>query len=157
MPQDIITPRDIAKYFLLRAQEDGELISPLKLQKMVYFAYAAYLRKKEGKEKLFNEKIEAWPNGPVVPSLYQDLKKYGAGPIDALEFVDIPPEQFKKNTSKEIMELLDSVYELCSEYTAFQLTAATHREKAWQEARKGLEVTEPSHNPLQDKDILTQA
>ena|SRR3989338_8298183 len=156
MPKDTISPKDIAKYFLIRAQEDGELISPLKIQKMVYFAYAAYLRNKKGRKRLFNEKIEAWPNGPVVPSLYQDLKVYGAGPIDPLEYADISMDEFKKYNPTEVVELLDGVYELCSGLTAFELTAATHREKAWQEARKGLETTEPSRNPLRDEDILAQ-
>lgn len=155
MPKDTISPKDIAKYFLIRAQEDGELISPLKMQKMVYFAYAAYLRSKKGKEKLFNEKIEAWPNGPVVPSLYQDLKVYGSGPIDPLKYADTSIDELKKNTPTEVIELLNGVYETCSQFTAFELTMATHQEKAWQEARKGLEATEPSSNPLRDETILS--
>ena len=155
MPKDTISPKDIAKYFLIRAQEDGELISPLKIQKMVYFAYAAYLRSKKGKEKLFNEKIEAWPNGPVVPSLYRDLKVYGSGPIDPLKYADISVDKLKQDTPEEVIELLNGVYETCSQFTGFELTVATHQEKAWQEARKGLGATEPSNNPLRDDYILS--
>lgn len=154
MTKDTIPPKDIAKYFLIRAQEDGELISPLKMQKMVYFAYAAYLRSKKGKEKLFNEKIEAWPNGPVVPSLYQELKVYGSGPINSLKYADISIDEFKKNAPTEVLELLNGVYETCSQFTAFELTMVSHQEKAWQEARKGLGATEPSNNPLRDETIL---
>lgn len=62
---DVITPKDVARYFLYRAYDDGEWVTPLKMQKLVYFAYVWTLLM-TGK-KLFNEEIQAWPNGPVVP------------------------------------------------------------------------------------------
>lgn len=33
---------------------------------------------------LIDEQIEAWKYGPVVPSLFHDLKKYGNQPVDGL-------------------------------------------------------------------------
>lgn len=156
LDKDIISPRDIAKYFLLRASEDGELISPLKMQKLVYFAYVLYLVSKEGKERLFNEKIEAWANGPVIPSLYGELKKYGSSPIDIREFVDISGEDFTKKYNGKVIEMLDKTYELCEKYTAFELVVATHSEKGWIEARKSLSPNEKSNNPILDEHILEQ-
>lgn len=154
--KDLIQPKDIAKYFLLRAREDGELISPLKMQKMVYFAYVAYLLQNKGKKKLFDEKIEAWPNGPVVPSLYLELKKYGSSPIKIEDYVDVSEEYFTKKYPQEVLENLNEVYKQCSAYTAFELTGLTHQQKAWLEARKGLAPNEPSHNPILDSHILEQ-
>ena len=53
---------DIAKYFLHKAQaateEDQELISNLKLQKLVYYAQGLHVAI-YGKP-LFSEKVEAW-------------------------------------------------------------------------------------------------
>jgi uncharacterized phage-associated protein len=156
MPKDLISPAEIAKYFLIRAEKDGELITPLKMQKLVYFAYVFFLVSKEGKEKLFNEPIQAWPAGPVVPSLYQELKKYGSSPINIEDFVDINEEEFLKSNRSEIIEVLDKTYENCEKWTAFELVTLTHQEKGWLEARKGLQPYEKTSNIISDKDILAQ-
>ncbi len=151
-----ILPSNIAKYFLIRAEKDGNLISPLKMQKLVYFAYVVYLLEKKGKNRLFNEKIEAWPVGPVIPSLYRELKKYGSFPINIQNFVDISEENFYKKYNPKIIELLDETYEMCEKFTAFELVVITHREKGWIEARKNLEPNEKSNNPILDEHILKQ-
>ena len=54
----------------------------MKLHKLLYYAQGWYLAV-VGKP-LLNETITAWKYGPVVPSLYYDLKKFGARPIDRL-------------------------------------------------------------------------
>jgi len=74
---------DIANYFLLKAQEaqeeDQELISNLKLQKLIYYAQGIHLAS-EG-TPLFPDRIEAWTYGPVVPTLYHHYKTYGSSGI----------------------------------------------------------------------------
>ena len=55
---------DVAAYIL---ENQGEMTT-LKLQKLVYYAQAWSLSL--DKTPLFDEKIEAWPNGPVVKDLY---------------------------------------------------------------------------------------
>ena len=152
----MLSPSDIAKYFLIRTEEDGNLISPLRMQKLVYFAYVSYLLKNKGKDRLFEEKIEAWPAGPVIPSLYRELKKYGSMPIDAKSYVDITKEKLLEKCSKEVLELLDRVYEACEQFTAFQLMLVSHKERAWINARKGLAPNASSNNLLLDKEILAQ-
>lgn len=156
----MLTPNDIAKYFLLKTEQDGELISPLKMQKLVYYAYAWHLVKT--KEKLFSDQIEAWANGPVVPSLYVELKKFGSStsPIDLENFVDINTEVGAANFVSKIPPAtkanLDEVYERYQTMTAFELVVLTHDEKPWAEARKGLEPGEKSSNPILDQHIIEQ-
>lgn len=61
------TVQEVADYFLAEAPPDT--MTSLKLQKLCAYAQAislAYL----GKE-LFDEDLEAWEKGPVLPSLYQ--------------------------------------------------------------------------------------
>lgn len=156
MVRDVVSPIEIAKYFLMRAEKDGELITPLKMQKLVYFAYVFYLVAKQGKERLFEEKIEAWPAGPVVPSLYRELKKYGSSPIDAESFVDITEQRFLDKLGPEVKNILDRTYENCEKWTAFELVVLSHEEKGWLEARKGLRPEEKSNNVILDKYILEQ-
>ncbi|HSX79064.1 MAG TPA: type II toxin-antitoxin system antitoxin SocA domain-containing protein, partial [Candidatus Saccharimonadia bacterium] len=57
---------DVAQYFLAKADEDaGDLMSNLKLQKLVYYAQGFALALLD--KPLFPQCIEAWIHGPVVP------------------------------------------------------------------------------------------
>src|SRR4051812_39910789 len=69
----------IANEFLRLAKEDKAQISPLKLQKLVYFAHGWYLAL-AGKP-LIEERVQAWQFGPVIPTLYREFKRYGNSPI----------------------------------------------------------------------------
>src|SRR5690349_8592497 len=60
-----VTAHDVAAYIL---QKQGE-ITAMKLQKLAYYSQAWSLVWDE--EPLFRERIEAWANGPVLPSLYK--------------------------------------------------------------------------------------
>lgn len=152
----MLSASDVAKYFLYRAVHDGELISPLKMQKLVYYGYVWTLVKNQ--KKLFIERIEAWPNGPVVPSLYKELKKYGASPIEESYLGIFNKEGATKLENKfslEIKSVLDEVYEKYVTKTAFELVVLTHSEKPWIKAREGLSSTEPSNEPISD-DLIIQ-
>lgn len=69
----------IANYFLDRANAAGQEITPMKMQKLVYIAHGWNLAIHG--EPLIDEPVEAWRYGPVIPSLFQEFKKYGASPI----------------------------------------------------------------------------
>lgn len=71
------TAMDVAQYFL--AVNSPSSLTDLKLQKLCSYAQAvsiAYLGK-----KLFNDVIEMWELGPVVPSVYQKYRQYARDPI----------------------------------------------------------------------------
>ena len=53
----------------------------MKLQKLAYFAHGWNLAIRN--TPLINESVEAWKFGPVIPSLYHDVKGYGMEPITA--------------------------------------------------------------------------
>lgn len=72
----------IANYFIDLANNEGKVIRPLKLMKLVYIAHGymlALLDKPTDGTKL--EKVEAWQYGPVFPSVYYSFKQYGGNPI----------------------------------------------------------------------------
>lgn len=73
------TPAHVANFFLDSGFREDRLVDPLKLQKLVYFGYGWVLAVLD--EKLFDEPIEAWRHGPVVPSLYHEFKRYRWTPI----------------------------------------------------------------------------
>lgn len=68
---------DVADFFLSPfEEEDGEQISNLKLQKLLYYAqgYALAILNRP----LFAENIEHWQHGPVVPCIYRTYKNTAA-------------------------------------------------------------------------------
>ena len=77
---------DIAKYVVTRCAVGGTPISNLKLQKILYYIQCWYLKEKG--YPAFNERIEAWMHGPVIPKAYYYFCAFGATPI-TVEYPDI--------------------------------------------------------------------
>jgi uncharacterized phage-associated protein len=120
----MLTSQDIARYFLsLISEESGDLISNLKLQKLVYYAQGFQLALYD--TPLFDEEIEAWHHGPVVPGLYRTYKDCGANAIPRPTDIDfsIYNEQTK--------EILDEVYQVYGQFSAWKLRNMTHDEQPW--------------------------
>lgn len=117
--------RDIAEYYLTCSndKESGDLISNLKIQKLVYYAQGIHLAAR-GKP-LFGDQIVAWGHGPVVESLYHAYKHFGDGPIEPTEGYDIP------DFDEETKQLLDEVYRVLGQYSAWKLREMTHHESPW--------------------------
>ena len=67
----------IANYFIELSQQDGRILRPLKLMKLVYIAHGYMLalldRSTDGTKR---ERVEAWQYGPVFPSVYYSFKNY---------------------------------------------------------------------------------
>jgi uncharacterized phage-associated protein len=68
------TPQKIANYFIEQANKENVILTKLKLMKLVYISYAWYLYYTD--EDLFDEVIEAWQYGEVIPSLEKKYKNY---------------------------------------------------------------------------------
>ncbi|MEJ2653511.1 MAG: DUF4065 domain-containing protein [Gammaproteobacteria bacterium] len=118
---------DVAKYFLSLTDEDsGDLISNLKLQKLMYYAQGFCLAIYD--EPLFAEPIVAWTHGPVVPEIYHAYKQYGADAIPPDENFDID------SIPREARELLDEVYSAYGQFSAWKLRNMTHEEAPWKDA-----------------------
>ena len=117
--------RDVANYFLATQHDEaGELISNLKLQKLVYYAQGVHLAVHD--RPLFREQIKAWDHGPVVPQLWHDFKKYGAAPL--------PVPSAAPEFDAAAREVLDDVAEVYGQFSAWRLRELTHSEPPWIEA-----------------------
>ena len=58
----------VGNSILMRAFIENIDITPMKLQKLIYFTYQMYL--KETDIPLFDERFETWKYGPVISSVY---------------------------------------------------------------------------------------
>lgn len=78
----IYNAKSIGNYFLHLADIKQIPISPIKLQKLVYYAngwHAGYAG-----TPLIDESIKAMPFGPIIPSLFQEFKSFGSSPINRM-------------------------------------------------------------------------
>jgi uncharacterized phage-associated protein len=115
---------EVANYFLSLINEDDEdTISNMQLQKLVYFSQGFYLALYD--EPLFEEPIEAWTYGPVVPSLYHDYKNYQGRSLPKPENICLEIYEDK------IRELLDEIYVVYGQYSAWKLSEITHQHPTW--------------------------
>src|ERR1017187_8862366 len=69
MKMAISTAKKIADAFLHISHGNRSEITNLKLQKLLYYAQAWHLVLHE--EAIFDESIEAWVHGPVVPEIFR--------------------------------------------------------------------------------------
>lgn len=131
---------DVAAYFLTKQDEDaGDSISNLKLQKLVYYAQGFHLAMY--RQPLFEERLIAWTHGPVVPELYRLYKDSGAAPIAA-------PSDFDREVfSGTQIELLDEVYDVYGQFSAWKLRNMTHIEPPWRDTLVNDEIT---HDKLRE-------
>jgi uncharacterized phage-associated protein len=131
---------DVAKYFLAQVDEEaGDLISNLKLQKLVYYAQGFHLALYG--VALFDAPIEAWQHGPVVPELYHAYKEFGSSAIPCPEDFDF------QALSVEARDLLDEVYSVYGQFSAWKLRDMTHDEAPWKETSINCVI---SHETLRD-------
>jgi uncharacterized phage-associated protein len=124
------TAQDIAEYFLYKAREDEDSITNMKVQKLLYYAQGFYLAIFD--QPLFNDRIEKWVHGPVVPSVYREFKRYGSDCIPVPDGFDL--EKYDVKTR----ELLDEVYQVYGQFSASALRNMTHNEPPWKETPDGI-------------------
>ena len=106
-------------------------ISNLKMQKMLYFAHMFFLGRTT--KYLIDEEFEAWDYGPVLPSLYKQVKFFGADNIiDIFQDDDSFPLTPEELALKPEYQILKEVADLLAHRPAGQLVSITHRQEgAW--------------------------
>ncbi|MFM1365617.1 type II toxin-antitoxin system antitoxin SocA domain-containing protein [Yersinia enterocolitica] len=73
----------VANSFIEKSKlRDISDLSPMKLQKLVYFAHAWMLALTD--KPLINEPVKAWQYGPVINSVYHEFKNFGSQNITNL-------------------------------------------------------------------------
>ena len=107
-----------ANYLVYIMKDAFDDLTNMKINKLLYFAQGYHL-KKYG-VPLFQDNIEAWEHGPVVPEVYSAYKGYGDKSITGCDFdmtADITPE------AKDILYGVARNY---GRYTASALRNMTH-------------------------------
>lgn len=117
----------IADYFI--AQSGGRL-TPLQVIKLVYIAHGYSLALRD--KPLVDEPVEGWRYGPVVPSVYYGVKRYGGRQIARLLYLGTRTndtdgaKMFEECVPPRDRTLLDGVLEVYGEFSGSQLISMTH-------------------------------
>lgn len=126
----------VCNNILQRSFKEKIEVTPMKLQKLLYFTYREYLQ--ETDKSLFSEPFLAWKYGPVLQSVYDEFKAFHANPItkfakDANGNVMLIDE----SRSHRLSSIINRVWEQNKSYTGIDLSFKTHQPgTAWDRAIK---------------------
>ena len=135
--------QEIAKYVIRFCNDRNYSISNLKLQKILYFIQAEFLIETE--QPCFEDRIEAWDFGPVVPNVYFEYRVYGGSNIPCTT-----TSQMIRTFSRRVRELIDGIVDQCAQYSASTLVDITHSQSPWIDA-----YNRPGHNnPITNESII---
>ena len=143
----------LSNYIISYCQITGVSITPLKLQKLLYYIQAWHITLLE-KNTLFEELPEAWVNGPVYRSVYH---RYKSKFFKNESIKGFSNQEMKRHINSSLnnlqvsqnqMNLINDVLKAYSKFGDDRLVMMTHSEAPWNEARKGLSLLERSENKL---------
>lgn len=146
----MLSTQIVANTILILAFEENVKVTPMKLQKLMYFVYKDYL--KETDTPLFSESFQKWKYGPVLSSIYYEFNTFGAGPInkfarDASGNVEVVDMERQSLFSISIRR----IWQKYKHYSGVQLSELTHMEDtAWSRAVKN------NSDTLLDEDIKNE-
>ncbi|HET9236216.1 MAG TPA: type II toxin-antitoxin system antitoxin SocA domain-containing protein [Oligoflexus sp.] len=119
--------KQVANWFLVKARSSGASLSPMQLQKLIFFAVG---EAKANGIDLINQKFHAWQYGPVEPSVYHEFKDFGGGAIttfasrwddSASKFV-----HFEEPVDSISVPILENIWKVFGEKDGPMLSRITH-------------------------------
>lgn len=154
--------QDVATYCGLVLLKEGMTVSPLKLQKMLYYIQA-WMMVFFDRQLLFDDQPQAWVNGPVYPSVYERFKSVGrcnmmsksdfAGEGALTErIVELGQKLCLTDEQKDVLNKLIDIY---GSKNQDQLVFMTHCEDPWSIARGDLDPFENSVSPISFDDMYS--
>lgn len=129
--------------------ESLEEVTPLMLQKLLYFIQGIYYALSGS--PMFVEDCEAWVHGPVYPEVYDLFRDFKYNPIEDVRFaiLDGTADELTEDEQR-VINLVVNTFGL---YGGKVLERITHNEKPWRNARKGYGDNIPSKEPLRKESI----
>ena len=103
--------------------------------------------------RLFDEAIQAWKLGPVVPSLYHEFKRFGSDPINEYSVYmdsDGGTSQPFINSHDVAVPVMEKAWDVYKPYTAYALVSKTHEpDSPWAKSY----TSEMDNNAIEDEEI----
>ncbi len=148
---DLFSFSDKLKAVILRLFENLGEITPLALQKLLYFTQGISFALT--KHEMFNEDCQAWQHGEVYPCVYHAFKSFKYNTIDDIRFIFISKTtSILSENEKRIVDLVTDTFGL---YSGKTLEKIVHNELPWLDARKGLNKNERSNEVITKNSICS--
>lgn len=96
-------------------------VTHLKLQKLMYFLEAIYMREYKG-DKMFDSEFYAWPYGPVSKKLYDKFKMFSDTQIK----IDKNDKELGNKISEKNKKCVNILYLVFGKMSASDLVTLTH-------------------------------
>lgn len=150
----MISALNVGNNILQRGFSEDIDITPMKLQKLIYLVYKRYYKKNS--KALFSEPFEVWKYGPVVRSVYDEFKYFGANSIKKYA---MEPNGSVLIVNEEMFEsfknALDYVWDKYKYYDGIPLSEMTHRKNtAWWKAAKREDAYLNDQDIYEEEDFL---
>ncbi len=144
-----------ADYVIIYVISHGHKLNLIKLQRLLYIAYAWHLAFSEG-QPLFEEHFRAWKYGPVNQTLQHHFNGPAGpkAPIHLEHRYHRNPLQPLKILSDEEIDHLELIMDVYGDLSAIQLEEMLRNDDPWSVARQGLARDEESSREITDEMIL---
>ena len=130
--------------------EQMQEITPLALQKLLYFIQGVYMVIYG--VPLYKEDCMAWVHGPVYEEVYDLFKDFKYNPIEDNRFA-IFKDRFEELSDQE-KKVIDLVVNSFGKYSGKVLEKITHNETPWKNARTDYEPLQPSREIIEKNEIM---
>ena len=118
-------------------------LTPMKLQKLMYFAQFWYVKKFN--KFLINDWFSRWEFGPVIPSIYHQLKYYGSNPVNNYIWLLSANNEaivYMIGNNPNAWDFLNKVLDAYGNLDGVSLLAVTqHDNSAWSRGEIGTAIT----------------
>lgn len=128
----MVSAVSVCNSILKRSFDEKIDITPMKMQKLLYFVYKEYLKQTDC--PLFEERFEAWKYGPVIDSVYQYLKKYKYNSIKNYVICGGQTTAYivKEEPGSIFSRVLDEIWNKYKTFDGIYLSKLTHsKDTAW--------------------------
>lgn len=125
------SPVNVSNNILKRAFTDEVSVSPMKLQKLLYFIASDYSKKTQ--KPLLSEPFQAWDYGPVVRSVYEEFRPFGGAEIRKFAKDAIGKSKMvNEATNDDLRCSIDLIWNHGKNLSAVHLSRITHAKgSAW--------------------------
>ncbi len=118
-----MSPNEIATYVIDYVHRKEKSVTPMKLQKLLFYIKAWGL---VAGVDVIPSAFRKWAFGPVNPNVYKKYKKYGSGAIPTPDYVHPPYDDERA--------IIDFVLSSYAQFSAVELSNMTHSEDPWKKA-----------------------
>lgn len=153
----ILNTIDVAKYicykYYFNYSKEKKEISPIKLQKSLYFLFAywgGFIKKNNDNidyveeklnlsEYLFDDTFQAWVYGPVIPNIFRMYRD------KTIDYKTLDVGSIFDNVDIIVKESIDSLLEELFAVSDFKLVSVSHEDNCW---KNHFDIFSDEHNEI---------